>query len=119
MFGLKKLIEFLARVTYNNSTITNHILAGLPIEEGVIDVGLSANQLIYCTRKISRIKRGTYKRYIHIRCLSLENYSVDIYEETLMILHFRNYQNFENTNDACFNFISKFMEVIDQVAPIK
>ena len=54
-----------------------------------------------------------------MRCLSLENYSVDIYEEALGTLHFPNYQNFDNINDACFNFISKFMEVIDQEAPIK
>ena len=60
MFGLKQLIEVPARVTCSSSTITDHILASFPnrvSQQGVIDVGLSNRQIIYCTRKISRIKR--------------------------------------------------------------
>ena len=30
-------------------------------QQGIIDVGLSDYQLIFCTRKISRIKRGTHR----------------------------------------------------------
>ena len=61
MFGLKQLIEVPARVT-------DHTLASFPnriLQQGVIDVGLPDHQIIYCTRKISRIKRGTHKQ---IRC---------------------------------------------------
>ena len=64
MFGLKQLIEFPTRVTCSNSTIVDHILASFPnrdSQQGVIDVGASDHQIIYCTRKISRIKRGTHK----------------------------------------------------------
>ena len=60
MFRLKQLIEVPARVTCSSSTITDHILASFPnrvSQQGVIDVGLSNHQIIYCTRKISRIKR--------------------------------------------------------------
>ena len=46
----------------------------------VTDVGFSDHQVIYCTRKISRIKRGTHKE---VRSLSLKNYSADVYEEAL------------------------------------
>ena len=73
-------------------------------------------EIIYCTRKISRIKRGTHKQ---IRYRSLENYSTDIYEEALGRVDFPNYHNFENINDAYSNFIQKVMGVIDLVAPIK
>ena len=61
MFGLKQLIEVPTRVTCSSSTIIDHILASFPnrvSQKGVIDVGLSDHQIIYYTRKISRIKRG-------------------------------------------------------------
>ena len=119
MFGLKQLIEVPTRVTCSSSTIIDHILASFPdrvSQQGVIDVGRSDHQIIYCTRKISRIKRGTHKQ---IRYRSLKNYSADIYEEALVRVDFPNYLNFENINDAYSNFIQKLMRVIDLVAPIK
>ena len=118
MFGLKQLTEVLTRVT-SSSTIIDHILASFPnrvSQQGVIDVGLSDHQFIYCTRKISRIKRGTH---MQIRCCLLKNYSADIYEEALSREDFPNYHNFENINDAYSNFIQKVMGIIDLVAPIK
>ena len=119
MFGLKQLIEVPTRVTCSSSTIIDHILASFPNrvpQQGVIDVGLSDHQIIYCTRKISRIKRGTHKK---IRCLLLKNYSADIYEEALGRADFPNYNNFENINGAYSKFIQKVIGVIDQVALIK
>ena len=119
MFGLKQLIEVPTRVTCSSSTIIDHILASFPnrvSQQGVIDVGLSDHQIVYCTRKISRIKRGTHKQ---IRCRSLKNYSAVIYEEALGKIDFPNYHNFDNIDDACSNFTQKVMGVIDQVAPIK
>ena len=96
-----------------------YILVSLPnrvSQQGVIDVWLSDHQIIYCTRKIFRTKKGTHKE---IRCRSLKNYSADIYEEALGRVDFPNYNNFENINDAYSNFIQKVMGVIDLVAPIK
>ena len=119
MFGLKQLIEVPTRVTCSTSIIIDHILASFPdrvSQQGVIDVGLSDHQIIYCTRKISRVKRGMLKQ---IRYLSLKNYSADIYEEALVRVDFPNYRNFENINDAYSHFIQKVMRVIDLVAPIK
>ena len=80
MLGLKQLIEVPTRVTCSSSTVIDNILASFPnrvSQQGVIDVGLSDHQIIYCTRKVSRTKRGTHKQ---IRCRSLKNYSADIYE---------------------------------------
>ena len=119
MFGLKQLIEVPTRVTCSSSTIIDHILASFPnrvSQQGVIDVGLSDHQIVYCSRKISRIKRGTHKQ---TRSRSLENYSGDIYEEALGRLHFPNYHNLENINNAYSNFIQKVMALMDLVAPIK
>ena len=73
-------------------------------------------KLYTALKKISRIKRGTYKQ---IRYCSLKNYLADIYEEALVRLDFPNYRNFENINDAYSNFTQKVMGVIDLVEPIK
>ena len=78
------------RVICSSSTIINHILARFSdraSQQGVTDVGLSDHQLIYCIRKISRIKRGMHKK---IRCRSLKNCSADIYEEALGEVNFPN-----------------------------
>ena len=119
MLGLKQLIEVPTRVTCSNSTIIDHILASFPnrdSQKGVVDVGLSDHQIIYCTRKFSKTKRGTHKE---IRCHSLKNYSADIYDEAMGRVDFPNYLNFENINYAYSNFIQKVMRIIDLVASIK
>ena len=106
-------------MTCSSSTIIDHILARVPdkvSQQGVIDVGLSDHQIIYCTRKISRIKTGTHKL---IRYISLKIYSADIHEEALGRSDFLNLHNSENINDAYSNFIQKVMRVIDLVASIK
>ena len=119
MFGLKRLIEVPTCVTCSSSTIIDHIPASFPnrvSQQGAIDVGLSDHQIIYCARKISRIKRGTHKE---IRCRLLKNYSADIYEKALGRVDFPNNNNSENINDAYSNFIQKVMGVNDLVAPTK
>ena len=70
-FGLKQLIKVPTRTTPSSSTIIDHILASYPervTQYEVIDISLS-DQLIYCTRKISRIKRGSHKQ-IQFRSLN-------------------------------------------------
>ena len=82
-FGLKELIKVAARVTSSSSTIIDHILASFPervTQSGVIDIGLSDHQLIYCTRKISRIKRGSHKQ---IKFGSFKDYTFDLFEQEL------------------------------------
>ena len=61
MHGLKQLIQSPTRVTCSTSTLIDHILASAPSrvsQKVVINVGVSDHQLIFCTRKISRIKTG-------------------------------------------------------------
>ena len=64
-FSLHQLIKVPTSISCNNASIIDHILANYPKEvtkQSIIDVGLSAHQLIFCTRKISRIKRGTHRQ---------------------------------------------------------
>ena len=118
-FSLHQLIKVPTRITCNSATIIDHILASYPervTQQGIIDVGLSDHQLIFCTRKISRIKRGTHK---HIKFRSFKHYSADLLKETLTSINFPNYQNFNGATEPYDDFIQKIMVAIDKVAPIK
>ena len=118
-FGLKQLIKVPTRVTSRSFTIIDHILARFServTQLGVIDIGLSDHQLIYYTRKISRIKRGSHKQ---IKFRSFEHYAVDLFEQELSKLNFPNYQNYNDINEAYNDFIQKIMNVIDKVTPMK
>ena len=60
-FGLTQIIKSPTRITCSSTSLIDHILASLPeriSKEVVVNVGLSDHQLIYCTRKVSRIKTG-------------------------------------------------------------
>ena len=63
----------------------------------MLNVGLSDHQLIHCTRKITRIKRGCHKQ---IKFCSFKNYTIDGCEEALAEINFPEYKNFNNVNDA-------------------
>ena len=61
MHGLKQLIQSPTRVTCSTSTLIDHILTSAPSrvsQKGVINVGVSDHQLIFCTRKIFKTKTG-------------------------------------------------------------
>ena len=118
-FRLKRLIKVPIRVTTSSSTIIDHVLASYPervTQHGVINVSLSDHQLIYCTKKISRIKRGSHKQ---IQVCSFKHYSVYLFEQELLKLNFPNYQNYNEINGAYNDFIQKIMRIIGRIAPIK
>ena len=118
-FGLKQLIIVPTKVTTGSSTIIDHVLASFPervTQSGVIDIGLSDHQLIYCTRKISRIKRGSHKQ---IKFRSFKHYMADLFEQEWSKLNSPNYQNFNDINEAHNDFIQKIMNFIDKVTPLK
>ena len=77
---------------------------------------MSDHQLTFCSRKLSRIKRGTNK---HIKFRSFKHYSADLFKETLTSINFPNYLNFNDATEAYDDFIQKIMVAIDKVALIK
>ena len=71
LHGLEQQIKSTTRVTCSNSTLIDPILASFPSrvsQKGVIDVGISDRQLIFCTPKISRLKTGGIHKYLNF-CL--------------------------------------------------
>ena len=63
----------------------------------MIDVGISDHQLIYCTRKIKRIKHNMHNQ---IQVQSLKKYSAEIFTNALKTVQFPNYNIFSNVNIA-------------------
>ena len=99
-FSLHQLIKAPTCITFNSVTIIDHILASYPeivIQQGIIDVGLSDHQLIFCTRKSFRIKRRTHK---HIKFHSFKHYSAYLFMETLTNTNFHNYQSFNDATEV-------------------
>ena len=68
MHSLKQLIKSPIRVTCITSILTDHILASVPSR--VSQKGISNNQLVFCTRKISCLKAGgIQKTSVHLRTI--------------------------------------------------
>ena len=64
LYSLEKLIKFPIRVACSTSSLIDHILTTFPervSQQGIIDVGLSDHQLIYCITKFPHTKVGSHK----------------------------------------------------------
>lgn len=112
---MKQLINCLTCLTYNSFSIFDHVLTNFPdrvSQSGLIDVGISDYQLIYCTKKTARIKSYFHKQ---ITFRSLKNYS----SETLRKIKFPFYDLFNDIHKVYENFIQKVMTVTDNLDPCK
>ena len=84
MFGLTQITKSATRTTCSSTSLIDNILESLPdriSQEGVMNVGLSEHQLIYFTRKISRVKTGGVHKKIKFH--SLKNYAVNASKNAL------------------------------------
>ena len=118
-FSLKEIIQVPTRVTSTTSSLLDHILtnAGWKIsQKGVIDVGLSDHQMIYCTRKILRTK---FNMNNQIRVRSLKNYTPELFREELTKINFPDYNIFSNVNIAYLDLVEKILSVVDKIAPFR
>ena len=118
-FSLKEIIQEPTQVTSTTSSLLDHILtnAGWKIsQKGVIDVGLSDHQLIYCTRKILRTK---FNMHNQIRVRSLKNYTPELFREELTKINFPDYNIFSNVNIAYLDLVEIILSVVDKIAPFK
>ena len=107
----------LTRITENKSSLLDHVLTNYSekiSQSGVIDIGVSDHQLIYCTRKVLHSKANGHKQ---IKIRSLKNYTIDAFHLLLSNVTFPNYELFTDVNAAYTDFINKLMTVINEIAP--
>ena len=119
LFGLEQIIETPTRITCNSSSIIDHILTNsseIISQSGVIDTGISDHQLIFCTRKKTKIKVNDHKQ-ITFRCF--KNYSEKTFDEALEKISFPDYEIFLDIDTAYKDFFSKLSEVVNKMAPEK
>ena len=82
----------------------------------LLEWGSSDHGLIYCTRRTSLLKLN---EHCEISLRSIKNYSDQIFVEQLRAIKFPEYSNYTCVNDAYQDFVTKFLFVIDFVAPIR
>ena len=79
-------------------------------------MAISDHDIIYCTRKHQKYKTGQHNP---IKIRSMKNYSKEVLVQKLGEISFPDYNTFECVNTAYQDFISKIMDVIDIIAPLK
>ena len=95
-FSLTEIIKEPTRITYSTSTLLDHILTNSSekvSQKDMIDEAISDHQLIYCTRKIKRIKHNMHNQ---IQVRSLKKYSAEIFTNVLKTVQFPNLQIYYN-----------------------
>ena len=115
VFGLDQLI----REPTRQEAILDHILTNCSekiTQSGVITVGLSDHDLIYCTRKVKKDKFFSHKQ---IFSRSLKSYSKEKFLEVLNSEIFPNYEDYTDINDAYQDFVDKISSAINKTAPMK
>ena len=103
----------------SHSTLIDHIITKCEekvTQSGVIGISLSDHQLIFCTRKIKRVKANNHKQ---IPYRSLKNCSMGNFERELKNIAFPNYEKFSDVNSAFNDLVNKITQVINNLAPYK
>ena len=93
-YSLEQLISVPTRITESTATLIDHVLTNSPhkiIQSGVIEMSLSDQELIYCTRKTTKLKSNKHNELnIH----TMKNYTVENFIELFNKIDFSNYQTF-------------------------
>ena len=119
MFGLTQMIDSATRITCNSSSILNLIFTSVVdniTQSGVLAVGISDHLVIYCTRKVTRVKSGCHKC---VKVRSLKKYTKDQFNELLMHCGLDCIYEISNVNEAYAFFKDKFVSILNTLAPIK
>ena len=99
--ALEQIITRPTRVTDQTATLIDHIYTNSPnnvSQSGVIDLGLSDHDLIYCTRKTSLPKSHKHNE---IFVCSLKRYSAKKFLEILTEIVFPNYLTYIYLCECC------------------
>ena len=117
---LHQLIIGPTRISNNTSTLLDHILTNVyekTSQSGIIDVGLSDHQLIFCTRKL--IKQKKFGKHKMIKIRQMKNYTSELFSDELDKTNFPDYSQYEDVHTAYSHFSDKLSSVIERISPNK
>ena len=84
------------------------------VQSGTISLGLSDQNLIFCTRKISR---GQINKYSTVKTRSMKNYNVEVFKNELSNIDWELCMDAGHTVDENWNiFKDLYMKVVDKLA---
>ena len=115
VFGLSQLIRAPTRL----QALLDHVLTNCSekiTQSGIIDVGLSDHELIYCTRKVIKSKFNSKKQ---ISYCSMKSYTKEKFLELLRLESFPEYDSFTDVNVAYQDFMGRLSSVINNIAPMR
>ena len=115
--GLKQLIKHPTRKTCHSSTLIDHIIRICEekvTQSGAIDTSLSDHQLIFCTRKIKRVKANNHQQSSF---RSFKNYLMENFEQELKNIAFPKYKNFSHLKYAYSDLVNKITQFINNLDP--
>ena len=90
-FCLQKLISVSSRIKESTATLIDHVLTNSPhkiIQSGVIEMSLSDQELIYCTRKTTKLRSN---KHHELNIPTMKNYTAENFIELLNKIDFSNY----------------------------
>lgn len=121
MLGLKQLINEPTRVTATSQSTLDLILVSEHqkiSQAGVLDIALSDHNVIFCTRKISKIQfnPGNHRSISFRR---IKTYSCDVFNEMLSERDWSDVLESKDVDDAWSHFKKHFLAVLDVVAPMR
>ena len=115
--GLVQLIQEPTRITEKSETLLDHVISNSAqkvSQHGVLKLGVSDHQMIYCTRKSPKTKSFGHK-YVKIR--SMKHYSRELFLKKLRLIKFPKYFEFIDINSAYSHFMQVIISIIDEIAP--
>ena len=117
-FLLTEIIKEPTRIIYSSSCLLDHILTNSSeknYQKRLVEVGISNHQLIYCTKKINRIK---HNKHSQIQVKSLKKYGAEIFTNALRTVQFNNHHIFFNVNVTYSDHLNTILDTTN-VVPIK
>ena len=119
LHNFKQLINKPTRVTETSASCIDHIFVNKSekvSQSGVIESGISDHFITFCTRKINN---EILNKHNTVMARSMKNYCSEVFIEKLKEVNWENVFRCSNVNDAWDSFKTMFLEVIDNIAPVK
>ena len=119
LFGMTQLINCATRITLTSSSIIDLIFVSESAnisQSGVLPIGFSDHQVIYCTRKLFRCKVGTHKS---IKLRSCKHYDRTVFNNMLSDIDWNCVYSSKHVDEAWQYFTTHFCSILNRVAPLK
>ena len=118
-FSLEQIISQPTRVTSKTATLIDHVLtkSSQKVSQwGVIELGMSDHNLVYCARKTALLKPNKYN---DISVRPMKNYGKENFLELLRKTDFPDYTTLNYLNKGYQDLMFKLSEAIDLLCPSK